>query len=331
IPAGVRATETPVSFFGDAYIVLQAPPALGTAALSPGATIPALQSGQSASLQATLGDLDSLLVQLHPADLDAALTALAGSLQGEGTSLGQNLDQANKYFTDMQKLWPEVLSDLKTFVPVSTALQASTSNILTIISNQTTTAGTLDSEEPSVKEAIGGGATAATETAKLLAAIQEPYDILAADSGPFLQDVSQSPTEISRLLAGLSAWATAWSAAEGSGPYLKLTTNVVVANPADLGLAALGGPEAVEYLADGLGPGYVNPATYGSAGTIPGGAAAAALAKDVTASSAPMLDGQAESRAVAEIVSAMSDQGPGSAAASTLLLAPLLTSMVSGR
>jgi hypothetical protein len=112
---------------------------------------------------------------------------------------------------------------------------------------------------------------------------------------------------------------------------LKLTTNVVVANPADLGLAALGGPEAVEYLADGLGPGYVNPATYGSAGTIPGGAAAAALAKDVTASSAPMLDGQAESRAVAEIVSAMSDQGPGSAAASTLLLAPLLTSMVSGR
>ena len=108
IPAGVRATETPVSFFGDNYIVLVAPAHPGTATLGPGATIPALQTGQTASLQATLGDLDTILTELHPAELDAALTALASSLQGNGTSFGHNLVRANNYFRQMIPLWPTV-------------------------------------------------------------------------------------------------------------------------------------------------------------------------------------------------------------------------------
>ncbi len=331
IPSGVRATETPVSFFGDAYIVLQPPSRSGTSTLRGGATIPPVQTGQAASLQSTLGDLDSLLIELHPADLDSALTALAGAIQGEGTGLGQNLDKANTYFTQMQRLWPQVLSDLKALVPVSTALQASTSNILTIIANQTTTASTIDSQSPDVREAISGGSDVASQAAKLLAAMQQPYAILAADSGPFLNDVSQSPTEISRLLSGLQAWAQAWTAAEGSGPYLKLTTNVVVANPADLGLAALGGPEAVQYLTAGLGSSYVNPPTYTSAGTIPGNDSAAAMAKALAASSAPMMSGPAESTAAAEILAAIRGRRGGSPAEATLLLGPVLTSMVNGQ
>ena len=101
IPVGVTATETPVSFFGDAYILLEPPAHMSSATLKAGETIPAFKVGETASLQATLGDLDFLLTSLHPARLDAALTALAGALQGQGTSLGKNLDKGNNYFTKM--------------------------------------------------------------------------------------------------------------------------------------------------------------------------------------------------------------------------------------
>jgi len=336
IPAGVEATETPVSFFGDPYIVLEPPAQIGTATLTAGATIPALQVGQTASLQATLGDLDTLLIGLHPAELDAALTAVAGALQGQGTSLGHNLDRGNTYFSQMLPLWPKVVADLKLLVPVTDQFASSTDNILSILSNQTTTGATINQQANAVRQAISGGAELASRTAALLAAIQQTYDILAADSGPFLKAISQNPKEIAQLLGGLDAWAKAWSAAEASGPYLDLTANVVVANPADLGLAVLGGPEVTNYLSAGLGPGYVNPPTYTSAGTIPSTAAAAraaaaSLARALWSAPAEPMAEPAQARAVSQIVAAMSGSRPESPAVSTLLLSPLLASLVGNR
>jgi phospholipid/cholesterol/gamma-HCH transport system substrate-binding protein len=330
IPAGVRATETPVSFFGDAYLVLVAPAHPGTARLRPGATIPALAVGQTASLQATLGDLDTLLIRLHPAELDAALTALAGALQGNGTSLGHNLVRANTYFEQMLPLWPTVVSNLNALVPVANQFAASTPDLLQIFSNQTITATTVNRQASQVQAAIGGGATLTGQLAQLLTAIQQPYAILAADSGPFLKAISQNPEEISELLAGLDSWAKAWSAAESSGPYLRLTQDEIVANPADLGLAVLGGPQAAAYLDDGLGPGTVNPPTYSSAGSIPTGPAAS-LDSAVSSDPAVDLPEPAQAHAVSRIFSAMSGARPASPAVSTLLLSPLLEELVAGR
>ena len=178
IPSGVRATETPVSFFGDAYIVLEPPAQIGNATLKAGATIPALTVGQTASLQATLGDLDNLLTELHPGELDAALTAFAGALQGQGTSLGTNLVKGNNYFQQMLPLWPTVVSNLKTLVPVANQFASATPDILSILSNQTTTGETIDAQAAEVRNAIGGGATLAKETSQLLTAIQQPYSFL---------------------------------------------------------------------------------------------------------------------------------------------------------
>jgi phospholipid/cholesterol/gamma-HCH transport system substrate-binding protein len=334
IPAGVRATETPVSFFGDAYIVLQPPAHIGKATLTAGSTIPALSVGATASLQATLGDLDNLLIGLHPAELDAALTALAGAIQGQGVTLGHNLVRGNTYFSRMLPLWPTVVADLKMLVPVSNQVAASSNDILSILSNQTTTGQTINSQAGAVRQALGGGAELAGRAAQLVAAIQQPYAVLAADSGPFLKDISQNPKEISQLLGGLDAWAKAWTAAETSGPYLELTANVVVANPADLGLAVLGGPDMARYLAAGLGAGYVNPPTYTSAGTVPSTLstrARAALTRAVVSSPAPVMAGPAQVRAVSQVVDAMSGARPEAPAVCALLISPVLASLVSGR
>jgi phospholipid/cholesterol/gamma-HCH transport system substrate-binding protein len=332
IPADVEATETPVSFFGDPYVVLQPPPHPSTASLQAGATIPALKVGPTASLQATLGDLDKLLVNLHPAELDAALTAVAGALQGQGLSLGKNLDAGNAYLSKMLPLWPTLVADLKTLVPISNQFAASTPDILSILANQAVTGRTIESDAKSVRGAISGGASLASETDKLLVAIQQPFNVLAADSGPFLQDISQNPNEIAQLLQGLDQWANAWTAAESSGPYLKLTTTVSVANPADLGLAVIGGPEIAHYIAGGLGPGFVNPSTYTSAGTISASTSAsltaAALERAVSSAPSPVMAEPAQTNAVSRIFSALSGRRPASPGVATLLLSPLLTSLV---
>jgi virulence factor Mce-like protein len=323
IPAAVRATETPVSFFGDPYLVLS-PPASGASSgsrLVAGATIPPLTSGATASLQSTLGDLDALLTGLHPAELDAALTALAGALQGQGTSLGHSLDHANTYLARMLPLWPTVVSDLRTLVPVSGQLAASAQDILAILANQTVTASTISGRAASVRAAIGGGAALAAETAQLLSEIREPYRVLAADAGSFLQAASSGPGGIPRLLAGLDAWAKAWTAAESSGPSLDLSTDVVVANPADLGLAVLGGPSVVQDLSSGLGHGYVNPPTYSGAATI----------ASAVASLSPVLGAPAETAAVSQIVQGMTGRAPAAPSVATLLLSPLLTRLVVSR
>jgi phospholipid/cholesterol/gamma-HCH transport system substrate-binding protein len=332
IPAGVLATETPVSFFGDPYIVLQPPSRIGSATLRAGAVIQPVVGAQSASLQATLGDLDTLLVQLHPAQLDQALTALAQALQGQGTSLGRNLDSADSYFKQMLPLWPEVVADMKLLVPVANQFTSSSTDILAILSNQSTTAATINQEANTVRSSIGGGGTLASETAALLAAIQAPYSLLAKDSGPFLQDVAQSPTEVSRLLAGLTAWAKAWTAAEGPGPYLRLNATVSVVNPADLGLAVLGGPNMVSYLAEGLGSNRVNPATYSGPPSIPAQMSeaktvAAELAR-MGASSPGVMNGAAETSAISQIVQAVAGRRPASPAIAALLLSPVLTDLV---
>jgi phospholipid/cholesterol/gamma-HCH transport system substrate-binding protein len=323
IPAHVRATETPVSFFGDPYIELVPPSRTVTARLLPGATIPALRVGQTGSLQATLGSLDTLLTRLRPAELDAALTALASALQGNGVSFGHNLVRANSYFQQMLPLWPTVVSDLQRLVPVANQFAASTPDILQILANQTTTASTINNQSSGVQQAIGGGDVLAGEAAQLLSAIQEPFNVLTADSGPFLTAISQNPQEIAQLLQGLDSWANAWIAAEASGPYLNLTQNEVVVNPADLGLAVLGGPEAAAYLSGGLGPGYVNPPTYTSPGTFPSG-----NVTTLTSTPVPTVIEPAETRAVSQIVTAVSGSAPSSPAVSTLLLSPVLEGLV---
>lgn len=329
VPAGVSATETPVSFFGDAYILLEPPKHIGTATLKPGQVIPALKVGQTASLQATLGDLDNLLLSLHPAQLDSALTALAGALQGQGTSLGKNLDKGNTYFTDMLPLWPTVVSNLDTLAPVAHQFAVDTPDILKIIANQTTTGDTINKQASEVRGSISGSASEVGELAGLLNVIQQPYEVLAADSAPFLHDVSQSPTEIARLLEGFRNWANAWITAETSGPYLNVTTDVVVANPADLGLAVAGGANMASYLAAGLGAGYVNPPTYTSAGSVATNADAA-LASEIHSQTQVLPEPQ-QTEAVSQIVTSITGRPTSSSAVSTLLLSPVLEKIVNAK
>jgi virulence factor Mce-like protein len=356
IPAGVQATVTPVSFFGNEYIVLQPPANPGTQTLQAGQIIPPLSSGVTASLQDTLNSFDHLLIELHPGQLDAALTAIASALQGQGTSLGQNFVRTNTYLKDMLPLWPTVVADFEKLVPVANGFAEATPNIIQILSNQAASSQVATGDATNLRDALMGGATLATDSAQLFEAIEQPFIVLAADSGPFLQDLSQNPHQISELLSGFNTWAQAWLSAEGiepdgrpvpgHGPYLNVTATVRVVNPADLALAVLGGTNLATDLADGLGSSFVNAPTYTSAdcprfGSLSGcggattdaatssSAMAAQLVSDLSSASS-VLPEPAQTAAVSQIVAGATGRQSADPAVSTLLLSPVLEGLASG-
>jgi virulence factor Mce-like protein len=339
IPAEVHATVSPVSFFGNEYIVLVPPDHPGPGTLRAGQQIQALATGETASVQALLSDLDHLLIELHPGQLDAALTALAGAIQGQGTSLGQNFVHGNHYLQGMLPLWPTVVADLQAFVPVAGSFAAATPNILQILANQTVTSRTVTGSADAVRNAISGGATLAAESYQLFNAIQAPFAILTADSAPFLQDLSQNPNEIAQLLIGLDNFAKAFLASTANGPYVSATATVKVINPADVGIAVLGGSPStlINAIAAGLGPSFVNPPLYTAADCPHFGALSncngvvtigARTGSGPAVPASGVLPASAQNQAISQIFQAESGQAPANASVSSLLLSPVLQALL---
>jgi ABC-type transporter Mla subunit MlaD len=328
-----------VSFFGNEYVVLVPPAHPGTATLRAGQQIQAFATGATASLQDLLSNLDHLLVELHPAQLDAALTAIASALQGQGTSLGHTLVTGNHYLQGMLPLWPTVVADLQAFAPVADSFAAATPNLLQILANQTVTSQTVTGSADNVRNAISGGATLAGQADQLLNAIQTPFAILTADSTPFLQDLSQNPNEIAQVLGGLDNFATAFLAATANGPYLSATATVNVINPADLGVAILGGSPSslINAIAAGLGPQYVNPPLYTAAncphfGSLSNCGGVTTTGASIGAKSpvlaSRVLPATAQTQAISQIYEAESGHAPADASVSALLLSPVLQALI---
>ncbi len=334
IPANVTATVAPVSFFGNEYVVLVPPAQRDTATLHAREQIQPVVTDQTASLQALLSNLDHLLIELHPGQLDAALTALSSALVGQGTPLGKNLVAGNRYLQGMLPLWPKVVADFEAFDPVANTFSAATPDLLQILANQTVTSKTIDNSATSVRNTISGGATLTEEAYKLFDAIQSPFKVLTADAAPFLQDLSQNPYEIADLLSGLNKFANAFLAAEADGPYLSVTATVKVTNPADLGIAILGGSAStlIDAISSGLGTQYVNPALYTAADCPRFGSLSncggAATGGETAGLVSEVLPAAAETEAVGQIYQSVAGRPPANATVSSLLLSPVLEGMV---
>ena len=338
VPAGVTATVAPISVFGNQYVVLVAPSSHSAQTLRDGQMIPALAQPTS-TLQTTLTSLDSLLVQVHPAQLYAALSAVADALQGQGQSLGTTLVRFNTYLQNMLPLWPRTVADLQLLAPVARQLAASTPDVVDTLANLSLTGATINSAQSSVDQILAGGSAFANTATTLLININQPYAQLAAASGPFLQSLSQTPTTIAQTLQGLDGWAKTWVAAEAKGPYLTLTAApIVVKNAADLALTALGGPDEARLLAGALGPGVVDPPTYSAAdcpryGSLTGrncsGVNSTAAAVLTELGPVTILPEPAQQQAAATIAAGLDDGVPPSSPdVATLLLSPVLTHMV---
>jgi len=343
IPASVRGTVNPISIFGNQYVVLQAPADAGSAVLRPGSTVQELAPSPTSSVQQTVASLDRLLNAVHPAALNSALTAVAQALQDQGKTLGETADLSSAYLAALQPLFPTIIQDLGLLAPFANQVAASSPDIIGLLGNQLTTAQTITDDAAGLDGLLRGSTAAIGQTAALSTDIRAPFSLVTAASGPFLDAISAHPNTIGQLLEGLDAFATSVLQAGRAGPFLSVSVNVDVRNPADLALAALGGPDILRSLAAGLAPGQVDPATYTAADrpTFPAGPAGAAAARTAPVGTTgqaaaltgvgdrvvPVLPADAERSAVSAVAAALGGVPPRSADVAALLLSPLLKNL----
>jgi phospholipid/cholesterol/gamma-HCH transport system substrate-binding protein len=338
IPSGVRADVEIATVFGTQGINL-VPPARRTGSSHPlavGQTLPSVARSKTTTLQGDATDLDNLLNALHPAALDATLSAIATALRDQGPSLGSTIGRVAAYLAEMVPQLPGVESDITALGPVSHDLATAAAPLLSTLANGSVTAATINTQATQLRHLLAGAAPVADELTTFVGRTQAAYEDLVANSAPLLADVAANPDEIAQTLSGFDSWSKAFAAAESQGPYLSFSGDIEVSGSVQVVAAALGLPGSSALVEQGLGPQFFNPPTYTAAdcpryagqsgpNCPPGPTAQTAPA---TAASGPFLTTPAEQAAAVTIATRL-HQGrtPPSAALVTLLLEPLLTSL----
>lgn len=349
IPADVHAAAVPLSIFGTQYIDLEVPAGVTASAthLAAGQFIPASSSSGSSSLQTTVANIDDILTALHPADLASAFDALATALNGQGKDLGVTLARSAAYLGQLLPQLPTAEADLGTFGTVGTQLAAIAPALLQTTTQVTTTANTLNSEQTEVSDLLTGGTPLAQAADTLLSDIATPYQEIATDILPLLQDVSANPKELSETLSGFSTAAAAFTAAASHGPYLSASGTLAIQNSDAMVEAGLtSGPVAAAFFEQAVGPQNFNPTPYTAAdcptygtwtGADCGGGSASARASgtgsggaSMTAKQATVGDTAVTDAAVDEVAAGLAGATPKSPTAATLMLAPLMAALATG-
>lgn len=264
IPAGVEAQVAPLSIFGNQYVNLVPPAQIGTAHLLAADVVKPYQGAASSSLQATVTQLYNLLNAIHPAQLDTALTAFADALAGNGQTLGQALSGGATYLgSSVVPNLSTAESDIEQLTPFADTVEGNSGDLLGTLSNSAVTGDTITTQEGDLKTLLSSGTGAVGQFAGVLQQVQVQLPELLNESGPLLADVTQSPTELSQTLSGLTTFASAVAAQEEAGPFLSVDVQLPVANMSAGVNAALGydNPTSVD---EALGS-AVNPPTYTSA------------------------------------------------------------------
>lgn len=369
IPKGVQAQVSPLSIFGNQYIDLVPPASPQPGHLQRGDFVAPFAGSPSTSLQGTVTQLYNLLNAVHPADLDTALTAFATALNGEGDALGRTLAGTSTYLGQaVVPNLPTIKSDLNLIDPVSGEVNKAAPDVIGTLGNSTVTAETISSQEAELHQLLTAGTTTVGRFGTILQKVQTSLPALLNESGPLLADVTQSPTELSQTLSGLTQFASAVAAQESSGPYLSVTANLPVAD-ISAGVNAALGYDNPASVSKALGS-TVNPSTYtaancpeypgetnpycgvggspdarplagasvpASAVSLPGArpvqaaSPAGGATADQPAATASYAPYAAELQAVQAIAAALNGgQAPPSPGLATVVLLPLLSSMTAG-
>jgi phospholipid/cholesterol/gamma-HCH transport system substrate-binding protein len=117
IPSNVTAALVPKTLFGEKYVDLNIPADPSSKSLESGDKIE--QTELPIEVERVLNDLYPLLRTVQPAELNYALNALAGALEGRGDKLGESLVTLDSYLKRLNPQIPALIQDLKLLASVT--------------------------------------------------------------------------------------------------------------------------------------------------------------------------------------------------------------------
>ncbi|MER6403071.1 MCE family protein [Streptomyces viridosporus] len=217
VPSDVRAQMLPTTLFGERFVALVPPEAPSAEPLAPGAVIPQDRSENAVELQQVLDDVLPMLTAVQPHKLSATLSAVSQALEGRGDRLGDTLGRLDAHLKEFNPHLPTLNRDLKHLVKVSHVYADAAPDIITALTDFTTTSGTLAEQEAAYAGTLGATTRTAEDMTAFLRQNEKNIIRLSATSRPTLELLAEYAPSFPCTLRTLAEFVPAMDKALGKG------------------------------------------------------------------------------------------------------------------
>ncbi|MEU7018566.1 MCE family protein [Streptomyces sp. NPDC046385] len=229
VPADVRAQMLPTTLFGERFVALVPPETSSGGRLAPGSVIPQDRSSNAVELQQVLDNVLPMLTAVQPQKLSATLSAVSQALEGRGEKLGETLATLDAHLRKFNPQLPTLNRDLKELVKVSHLYADAAPDIVTALTDFTTTSGTLAEQESRLAETIGATTRTSQDLTTFLRQNKENIIRLSATSRPTLELLAEYSSSFPCTLRTLAQFVPAMDKALGKGTdrpglHIEVTT-----------------------------------------------------------------------------------------------------------
>jgi phospholipid/cholesterol/gamma-HCH transport system substrate-binding protein len=241
IPADVTAVAVPASLFGNTKIELLPPDDTSGPHLVAGAVIKADRSPTAESLQTALENAYTLLTSVHPAQLDAALSALATALDGQGSHLNRLIDKADNYLARLAPHVPELNDVITSLAIVTHQLARNAPQLLDSLANTLVVAKGILADKQVVASLLGVAPTAVGNAQRLFSprTVDNAVTVIQNEV-PVSAALAAHPSALADTIAGFRAFANTFNDTLANGPYLNANILLTGADFTELLPAAAG-------------------------------------------------------------------------------------------
>lgn len=202
VPASVTAVAVPASLFGATKILLLAPKDTSGPSLHDGSVVEANATPGADGLQTALSDLYTLLTAVRPAELNAALTALASALEGRGEDIGRLIDQAAAYLDTIAAAIPDLQHTIRSFAAATREVADNSPALLASLSNALTPAAGIIRQQATVRELLDIAPKATDNARALLERIGNDVVTVVTNARPVLAALAENPRSLADAVIG---------------------------------------------------------------------------------------------------------------------------------
>ncbi|MCI3154422.1 MCE family protein [Streptomyces sp. GB4-14] len=217
VPSDVRAQMLPTTLFGERFVALVPPENPSPEPLAAGAVIPQDRSANAVELQQVLDDVLPMLTAVQPQKLAATLSAVSQALEGRGDQLGRTLGRLERHLAAFNPHLPALNRDLRELVKVSHVYADAAPDILTALTDFTTTSGTLAGKEAELATTLGTTTRTAEDMTDFLRENRGNLIRLAATGRPTLELLAEYSSSFPCTLRTLAEFVPAMDRALGKG------------------------------------------------------------------------------------------------------------------
>ncbi|MGC3002441.1 MCE family protein [Streptomyces sp. G35A] len=217
VPADVRAQMLPTTLFGERFVALVPPENPSAEPLSAGAVIPQDRSENAVELQQVLDDVLPMLTAVQPHKLSATLSAVSRALEGRGDRLGDTLSRLDEHLKEFNPHLPALNRDLRELVKVSHVYADAAPDVITALTDFTTTSGTLAEQEAELAGTLGATTRTAEDMTAFLQKNKDTIIRLGATGRPTLELLAEYSSAFPCTLRTLAEFVPAMDKALGKG------------------------------------------------------------------------------------------------------------------